>query len=365
MITLWECIWKTSTATLVVLGSSHCCCAAVPLRILARVLAVGAGSFSSWSRCCYPLGHRTPPVRLAIHVPAAFETLAVQFPAPGPAPRSTRGSPARNLNSSWIWLGAWLSGSLVLCVRRARAAFRMKQIADRAAPAPTSIAAPDGPPVRISDEVRTPLTWGLIRPMILLPPCALDWNPACLRSVLEHEREHVRRLDPLSHWLAEVVCVAWWFHPFAWLARNRAAHERECACDDAVLRSGVRSGDYASDLLNLATTLPKKGDPIMALSALSDFERRIKNLLLPGIDRRAANTRTRMGVMLATLALVVPLVVLRAQAPAGQADLSGTVFDITGARVPRAIVTASGNGNREITRADAAGEWALSGIPAG
>jgi TonB family protein len=237
----------------------------------------------------------------------------------------------------------------------------MHRIAVRSVPA-TRLA----PDVRISGEVRTPLTWGFLSPSILLPPCALEWSAKCLRSVLEHEREHIRRLDPLSHWLGELVLAAWWFHPFVWLARGRAAHERECACDDAVLRSGVRPTDYASELLNLASTLTTKGEPVMALSALSDFERRIKNLLLPDIDRRPANLRARMAVALATLVVVVPLAVLRAQAPVGQGDLSGTVTDPTGARVPNAYVTASGDhGNREITRAGATGEWTLAGIPAG
>jgi TonB family protein len=39
---------------------------------------------------------------------------------------------------------------------------------------------------------------------------------------------------------------------------------------------------------------------------------------------------------------------------------------MSGARVPNALITASGStGNRELTRADLAGEWTLAGIPAG
>jgi TonB family protein len=103
----------------------------------------------------------------------------------------------------------------------------------------------------------------------------------------------------------------------------------------------------------------------MALSALSDFERRIKNLLLPGVDRRPANRGARLAAALATFVIIVPLVILRAQAPLGHADLAGTVVDISGARVPDAVVVASGKGNREVTRANEAGEWSFTGIPAG
>ncbi len=104
----------------------------------------------------------------------------------------------------------------------------------------------------------------------------------------------------------------------------------------------------------------------MALSAVSNFERRIRNMLRSGVDRRPASSRSGLAVALVMLAVIVPLAVLRAQAPAGQSDLSGTVFDPSGARVPSAQVIAAGSGgNREVTSANAAGEWTLAGIPAG
>ena len=363
MTTLWECIWKPSAAILAVwlvtlLLRRHSAALRHFLWLcgLAAFLLVPALS---------PLAHLTPVMRLAVAVPTALETLPVQVAiTPTPQPRRQK-SFLRPVTVSRILLWTWLAGSLVICIRRTRAAIRMKGIAGRAAPAPPSLATPHAPPIFISGEVRTALTWGLFRPVILLPSCALRWSADCLRSVLEHEREHIRRWDSLSHWLAEAVCAAWWFNPFVWLARSRAAHERECACDDAVLRSGVRASDYASELLNLASTMPNKGEPIMALSALSNFERRITNLLRSDIDRRPANARARLSVALAAALVIIPLAILRAQAPVGQADLSGTITDPSGARVPNAMVIASGSENREVTRANAAGEWGFSGIPAG
>ncbi len=363
MTLLWEFLWKTSAVILAVwLGTLLLRHRSAALR---HALWLGGLTAFLCVPALFPLARRTPAVRLPAYLPVALETLPVQLSvtASQPGPRKP---PARTLPVSWILMAVWVGGTLVICIRRGRAAFRMQRIAGRSSPAPSHLAAPDEPAIGISHDVRTPLTWGLIHPMILLPASALDWQPECLRSVLEHEREHIRRWDSVSHWLAELVCAVWWFHPLAWLARSRAAHERECACDDAVLRSGVRASDYASELLNLAATLPIKGEPIMALSALSDFERRIKNLLLPGIDRRPANQHARWAVALATVALIVPLAVLRAQAPSGQADLSGTVTDVTGAVVPDAWVVASGSGgNREIARTNAVGEWSLSGIPVG
>lgn len=355
MIGLWECVWKTSAVTLGVwivarllghrsaaLRHSLWLCALAAFAVLPALL---------------PLSHRTPPVRVNLSVPVV---LTIQPQAANAVPVG-RGLHRNQRGPMWsrLWVGSWLAGSLLVVVRRSRAVWRMTGITRRAA-------ASDMPRVLLSSEIRTPLTWGLMYPTILLPSCAVDWSRERLEAVLEHERAHIRRSDPLWHWAGELVCAAWWFHPFAWLARSRAAHERECACDDAVIRSGVRPSDYASELLNLASTLPVKGEPIMALSALSDFERRIKSLVLPGTDRRPVTARVQLTTALAALAVIIPLAVLRAQAPSGQADLSGTVTDPNGARVPKALVIASGSeGNREITRADAAGKWSLSGIPTG
>jgi TonB family protein len=354
MLSFWECFWKTSAAVLVIWGLT------VLLRRRSAALRhalwiCGLAAFLIVP-ALVPLARRTPPVPVPVvvhYVPAALDIVQVQSSLPA-GPAKTRVS----FKQIAVWL--WLAGSMTLVIRRTRAALRMYGITRRSSPAPGVSDA------RISDEVQTPLTWGLFRPLILLPRCALTWSQECLRSVLEHEREHIRRLDPISHWLGELAAAGWWFHPFVWLARSRAAHERECACDDAVLRSGIRASDYATELLNLAATLPKQGDPIMALSALSDFERRIKNLLLPGIDRRPTNARARIAVVVAALALVVPLAVVHAQDPIGQGDLSGVVMDPSGARVPNATIIASRTGgNRETVQANAAGEWTLAGIPAG
>ncbi len=362
---VWECIWKTSAGTLAIW--------IVTLLLYRRSAAL---RHSLWLSCLasfllipalLPLARRAPPVKLGLRLPATLNAITSSPQTPGLS-ISTRLPATWNfrVHGSVVIALLWLVGSLTLCIRRARAVFRMRGIVLRSRPVPDFLASESGPPLRISPEIRTPLAWGIVEPLILLPTCATHWTSACLRGVLEHEREHIRRFDWLSHWLAELVCAAWWFHPFAWLARSRAAHERECACDDAVLRGGIRASEYATELLNLATALPNKGEPIMELSILSNFERRIKNLLRLGVDRRSSGTSARIAVALAGLVVIGPLVLIRAQVPAGQADVSGIVTDISGARVPGALVIASGSGgNREVTRTDEFGGWNLPGIPAG
>jgi beta-lactamase regulating signal transducer with metallopeptidase domain len=104
--------------------------------------------------------------------------------------------------------------------------------------------------------VGTPLTWGTLRPTVLVPADAAGgaaaWPAEHRRAVLLHELAHVRRLDCLLAVLAHGTCAAWWFHPGVWWAAHRLRLERERACDERVLLAGVRPSDYAECLLRIA-----------------------------------------------------------------------------------------------------------------
>src|SRR5881394_1420997 len=79
-----------------------------------------------------------------------------------------------------------------------------------------------------------PMTWGALRPVVLLPEAARAWAADRRREVLLHELAHVRRGDWAARLLAAVVCALHWFNPLAWMAARRMRDEQELACDDAV-----------------------------------------------------------------------------------------------------------------------------------
>lgn len=97
------------------------------------------------------------------------------------------------------------------------------------------------------------LTHGLLRPRIVVSTAlAAELGAAEIVAVLAHEREHLRRRDPL-HLLAARLLAAWaWYLPAArWLA-ERVALRRELAADRASASCASR-GVLAGALLKLAS----------------------------------------------------------------------------------------------------------------
>ncbi len=97
-----------------------------------------------------------------------------------------------------------------------------------------------------------PMTWGISRPIVLLPKRWRQWPRARQRIVLLHELAHVKRWDTAFQLAARLACAVYWFHPLVWITLRRLRAEREMACDDCVLMAGERPTNYAGHLLDIA-----------------------------------------------------------------------------------------------------------------
>ncbi len=191
----------------------------------------------------------------------------------------------------------------------------------------------------------TPLTWGVWRPVVILPASCEGWSDAQAYEVLVHEAGHVRRHDCLTQLLASLACVLYWFHPLAWLAGRQMLTERERACDDQVLLAGARASDYASDLLELARAF---GAPwstshvTTAMARRSQIAGRLLAVLDPHLDRRAIGRRALVGcaglglALLLPLASAMPLASEARPAGSGSAVEESTLATIAGLRGPMA-----------------------------
>jgi beta-lactamase regulating signal transducer with metallopeptidase domain len=106
--------------------------------------------------------------------------------------------------------------------------------------------------VLISGDAIVPMTWGFMRPVVMLPAGARTWSANQRSIVLTHELTHVRGADWLFNLLARAICALLWFHPGAWWVARRLRDDCELACDDRVIASGVRRSDYAELLVDAA-----------------------------------------------------------------------------------------------------------------
>lgn len=166
------------------------------------------------------------------------------------------------------------------------------------------------------DERRTiPVVWGVFRPRLMLPAEALEWSDEQVRSVLLHELAHIQRRDTLVQWLTHIACALHWWNPLVWLAAWRLHAERERACDDLVLASGVRPSTYAEHLLHVATKLSTARWTSacgLAMARNSSLEGRLLAVLSQKLNRRGT-TRALAATTLAVGTLIaVPLAMLRA-----------------------------------------------------
>src|SRR6266511_3381700 len=79
----------------------------------------------------------------------------------------------------------------------------------------------------ISDEVSGPATFGLRRPVVLLPRAFLNMDAERQRAVATHELLHVRRRDWLRTLLEEGLASLLWFHPAVHVLVGRIRLARE------------------------------------------------------------------------------------------------------------------------------------------
>ena len=107
--------------------------------------------------------------------------------------------------------------------------------------------------VRQSDRINSPLTYGVIRPVILLPKRFLTTDEGKLKCVLEHEYVHIRTFDALFKLLLVVTTCVHWFNPLVWMMLVYCNRDMELACDERVLKDLVETErkEYARMLVGL------------------------------------------------------------------------------------------------------------------
>ena len=264
------------------------------------------------------------------NAPVTGESSAAVLP-PAPSHPTIRHQASRipsepfRLDARWL-LGVWAVGSAILLLPLALSAFALGRkcrrtqivnegaLAEAAARAQRDLGFGQRVRVLLGERDAMPMVWGVFRPCLLLPADAIEWTPQRLRAVLLHELAHLQRRDPLWQLVAHCGLALHWFNPLAWFAVRRLRIEQERACDDFVLRAGIRASEYAADMLAIVGSLRPAPFSAAALTManLARLEGRITGILDGARNRRALTGWLAVAAVFVATAIALPLAMLRA-----------------------------------------------------
>jgi hypothetical protein len=188
-------------------------------------------------------------------------------------------SPVIGRNGAWDWrriaLICYFIGFGLMSIRLAAGVIQARTMARRASFVNGAL---------VSAQCAAPVTVGWLRPVVILPEEWQSWPEAKLDAVLTHEREHVRRRDPLTQWLALLNRSIFWFHPLSWWLERKLSDLAEEACDVAALRRGHNPLDYSQYLIDLARSVEQSGGRVRVYGSSINGSRlsgRIRQILDP------------------------------------------------------------------------------------
>ena len=194
--------------------------------------------------------------------------------------------------------------------------------------AAAELGVPRLPRLRRSRSVTTPLVWGALKPVILLPSDSESWPLDRKRVVLLHEMAHIARHDAFTQLLSVLACALYWPHPLAWLAARRQRLERERACDDTVLALGTPGHVYAAELLELArgAAVPRFAGMFAAgMARPTELEGRLVAALETRARRSRVSIRLATASAIVTLLVALPLAIVRPELRAAMPDTGENV----------------------------------------
>jgi beta-lactamase regulating signal transducer with metallopeptidase domain len=254
-----------------------------------------------------------------------------------PAAASAEPSPVSDRPTFGTWLIlVWALGVVITLLPTAAGFARLAIVARRARPIRGGRWALLIPSVMRELDVRRrvrfvelegqvmPMTWGVFRPVVLLPADDFGSTIEQRLDVLRHELAHVRRYDCLTQLIGQVACALNWFNPLAWLAARELRVERERACDDEVLLAGSKASDYADYLLRVARSTRIAGSAALGGLAMARPSQMAGRLMAVLDDRRR---RGRVSTWASAHATIIATVVVTGVAgasptPAQLSDLA-------------------------------------------
>jgi len=190
----------------------------------------------------------------------------------------------------------------------------------------------------LSDRIDTPLTFGWIKPVVMLPFSAISGlSPAQLEALILHELSHIRRFDYAVNMLQTAVETLLFYHPAVWWVSRQIRVEREHCCDDAAAALCGDTAGYARALARMESL--RHGGGFALAAAGGHLLSRIRRLTGRAQGARKTPISGAAGAILLACALLLgPML--------GQALENGTGAALAQAGGWRDALLERGKGNR-------------------
>jgi bla regulator protein BlaR1 len=238
---------------------------------------------------------------------------ATELTAPASRPMPPQTSSRRIDLNAWLIPLIWFAGAATLLTRFAinlRGLYRLRKASNAVTDAGLlANVARFGRRVRLwrNDAIGAPVTWGIVRPIILLP-AGFEELPAESRdAVIRHELAHIQAHDFLMRGLAEIARALIWFQPLVWIVWRQLREEQELACDNCVLAAGGKPSAYAKLLLDWDARPGMDSLIAVGIAHRSCLKRRLHALLDTDVRRDKVAGAGLAGALFLALAAALPL----------------------------------------------------------
>ena len=155
----------------------------------------------------------------------------------------------------------------------------------------------------VSARALRPMTFGFVRPVVLVPSDFTRFPHEQQRAIACHELVHVRRFDWLRAAGDEVIRSLAWFHPAAWWLTSQIHLSREQLVDEQVVRRLGGRRQYLEALLQLASTDRRGGLlPASLFLGRAHLPQRVALLV-----KEVRMSRPRLVLSFVTMAFVLAL----------------------------------------------------------
>jgi len=304
-----------------------------------------------------PLPQSFPAAEAQVSMPATVTAapIAASAPAGGPSTLPAPAEPLFTLPLSsqlvlWLYaipLGLLMVAMTIAVTRLLGMRRKAEVLVDGAwlaalAQAQKRMGFKHGTALLVSDELRSPISWGILRPTILLNLQAVSAvNDA--EAIIAHELAHVARLDWAKLLIARTACAVFWFNPLVWLLARESHQLREEAADDTVLLTDIAGTDYAALLVNAAR---HDNNAVLIVAhgvapTKNSLRCRVERVLDSNVRRDPVRTRWAALSLVAALGATAPLAAFSTEAPIDTQPFRSVVTEAAGKTVSGPLMAAT------------------------